>query len=165
MTTPPLLAAQHLEIHIDVEPEHDGQRRILLSGRVGHAPPQLWIVPSWDDLPRLLVEVRQTLERQWMVQATRLAVAPLPNIGSTYIVCYGANAVLDACGHTMERMWRMLLEAPFNGDYVQRKSLRSPADIRTVWRQLHRTHAKHYPLDDLVPLDMTVGDLIPHALP
>jgi hypothetical protein len=47
---------------------------------------------------------------------TSLAVAPLPNVGSRKI-CFGQNEVPETQPSMLQDVWKLIFDAPFNGDH------------------------------------------------
>jgi PRTRC genetic system protein B len=77
--------------------------------------------------------------------------APLPNIDSHGVICFGQNTRPSVeSGGGFEKAWRLFWEAPFNGHHVQNKSGAHREDVRTQLNALARSKAASYPNDDLV---------------
>ena len=77
--------------------------------------------------------------------------APFPNINpSNGRICFGANPVPTALATTINDVWNLFMQTPFNGDSVLGKSRNYPQDIRLQWAKLVNT--KHYLLGDLITI-------------
>lgn len=55
--------------------------------------------------------------------------APLPNVDSKGLICFGSNPLPEVGAETFERSWELFFSSPFNAHMVQGKSLEFP-DIR-----------------------------------
>ncbi len=91
---------------------------------------------------------------------TTLAVAPLPNIGSRMSgkICFGRNEVPEVHPSTLEAVWRLIFDAPFNHDSVNDKCASEPADVRNLLARLHRGKLKKFPLYELLVSSTTIED-------
>ena len=84
--------------------------------------------------------------------------APLPNVHPDGTVCWGQNRPPEAKPQKLPAVWRLFVESPFNGDLCRGKSQACPDDVR---EQLHRLGKVNvYPLDDLVPLNLTIAECL-----
>lgn len=88
---------------------------------------------------------------------TRLAVAPLPNIGSGKI-CFGENDVPETHPSKLGAVWKLIFEAPFNHDHINNKCLTEPDDIRNLLAKLAADRAKKFPAAQLIGSGTTVED-------
>lgn len=108
--------------------------------------------------------------------------APLPNVGSSGLLCYGSNQPPtmgagddgNTAGQILEQAWQTFIQSPFNDHLKQGKSKFSPADVRIQLIKLATTTTTttptsepiqgvgqgptentkgQYPLADLIALD------------
>ena len=87
---------------------------------------------------------------------TRLALAPLPNIGSGKI-CFGKNDVPETHPSTLHTVWKLIFDAPFNGDHSTGRC-RTENDVRDLLAKLAADNAKKFPMPQLVMTSSTVED-------
>lgn len=88
---------------------------------------------------------------------TRLAVAPLPNIGSGKI-CFGKNEVPETHPSTLSAVWKLFFNAPFNGDHASNRCQTEPNDIRNLLIKLAADKVKTFPTPQLITSTSTVED-------
>jgi hypothetical protein len=85
---------------------------------------------------------------------------PLPNVGNGSI-CWGSvkrvSAEALASNHLTED-WQLLLGTVFTSHSVSGKSKRFSSDIRQHFIALEKQKARKYPLSDLVPARVTLGE-------
>lgn len=87
---------------------------------------------------------------------TRLAHAPLPNIGSGKI-CFGNNEVLETHPSTIGTVWKLLFDAPFNGDHSTGRC-QTENDVRDLLAKLAADKVKKFPTPQLIMSSSTVED-------
>lgn len=90
---------------------------------------------------------------------TPLFMAPCPNVHPEG-VCRG-NAPFPRAGTTT--IWQAVdafFSSRFNHDLANQKSKAFPDDVLDQWRLLNQANAEIYPLDDLLPVNLTLGRLI-----
>lgn len=87
---------------------------------------------------------------------TPLAVAPLPNIGSGKI-CFGNNEVPGTHPSTLQAVWKLIFEAPFNGDHSTGRC-QSENDVRDLLAKLAENNIKKFPATQLIISSSTVED-------
>ncbi|HMO80013.1 MAG TPA: hypothetical protein PKD24_04410 [Pyrinomonadaceae bacterium] len=90
-------------------------------------------------------------------EKTRLAVAPLPNIGAGKI-CFGKNEVPETHPSTLQRVWNLIFDAPFNGDHSANRCLTEPRDVRSLLAKLAADKARKFPMPQLIVSNNTVQD-------
>ncbi len=90
-------------------------------------------------------------------EKTCLAVAPLPNIGSGKI-CFGKNEVPETHPSTLQRVWKLIFDAPFNGDHSANRCESEPRDIRNLLIKLAADKVKKFPTPQLITSSTTVED-------
>jgi PRTRC genetic system protein B len=87
---------------------------------------------------------------------TRLAVAPLPNIGSGKI-CFGKNEVPETHPSTLQDVWKLIFDAPFNGDHSTGRC-QTEHDVRDLLAKLASDKVKKFPRPQLIMSSSTVED-------
>ena len=88
---------------------------------------------------------------------TRLAVAPLPNIGSGKI-CFGKNEVPETHPSTLSDVWKLIFETPFNGDHSGNRCETEPDDVRNLLIKLAADKVTKFPALQLLTSSTTVED-------
>lgn len=99
-------------------------------------------------------------------QVSRLFVAPLPNIGgnSNGRICFGSNEIPEARVETLDQVWQLIFQTPFNGDNSGKKCQSEPEDVRRLLFSLAQRNAKRFPNSELLELNATVGNLWAQAM-
>ncbi len=92
--------------------------------------------------------------------ALRLFHAPLANINSSGLICFGQNAHPDVAKGGFEQTWQTFWQAPFNNDHANKKSKSEPENINPKLQELSRRKATTYPADDLVESGWTLNQAI-----
>lgn len=87
---------------------------------------------------------------------TRLAVAPLPNIGSGKM-CFGKNEVPDTHPSKLQDVWKLIFDAPFNGDHSTGRC-QTEDDVRDLLAKLAADKVKKFPSTQLITSSSTVED-------
>lgn len=87
---------------------------------------------------------------------TNLAVAPLPNIGSGKI-CFGKNEVPETHPSTLPTIWKLIFDAPFNGDHSTGRC-QTEGDVRDLLAKLAADKVKKFPTSQLILSSSTVED-------
>ena len=77
--------------------------------------------------------------------------APVPNVYSTGIICWGSNPPPAASAQTMQQGWNRFITSPFNDHLVQGKSRKHSTDVTQQLLTLSRGRRKTYSTNDLVP--------------
>lgn len=91
-----------------------------------------------------------------VTQTTRLAVAPLPNIGSGKI-CFGKNDVPETHPSNLPAVWKLIFDTPFNGDHSTGRC-RTEDDVRDLLAKLADAKVKKFPTPQLIMSSSTVED-------
>lgn len=91
-----------------------------------------------------------------VTRSTRLAAAPLPNIGSSKI-CFGKNEVPETHPSTIGTVWKLIFDAPFNGDHSTGRC-QTENDVRDLLAKLAADKAKKFPTPQLIMSSSTVED-------
>jgi hypothetical protein len=87
---------------------------------------------------------------------TSLAVAPLPNIGSGKI-CFGKNEVPETHPSTLQDVWKLIFDAPFNGDHSAGRC-QTEHDVRDLLAKLAADKVKKFPTPQLITSSSIVED-------
>ena len=87
---------------------------------------------------------------------SRLAVAPLPNIGSGKI-CFGRNEIPETHPSTISTVWKLIFDAPFNGDHATGRC-QTENDVRDLIAKLAAGNVKKFPTTQLIMSSSTVED-------
>lgn len=93
-------------------------------------------------------------------QSAALYHAPLANVGSSGLICFGQNPHPDVAQGGFEKAWRTFWDAPFNNHQDNGKSQQYPDDINLQLKALTVAKAKTYPLRDLMPMHTTLNAAI-----
>lgn len=88
--------------------------------------------------------------------SSRLAVAPLPNIGSGKI-CFGKNEVSETHPSSIPAIWKLIFDAPFNGDHSTGRC-QTENDVRDLLAKLAADNLKKFPATQLIMSSSTVED-------
>ena len=87
---------------------------------------------------------------------SRLAVAHLPNIGSGKI-CFGKNEVPETHPSSLQAIWKLIFDAPFNGDHSTGRC-QTENDVRDLLAKLAADNLKKFPATQLIMSSSTVED-------
>ncbi|QYO65385.1 hypothetical protein [Leptolyngbya sp. 7M] len=90
-------------------------------------------------------------------EKTRLAAAPLPNIGAGKI-CFGKNEVPKTHPSTLQRVWNLIFDAPFNGDHTSNRCQTEPRDVRDLLIKLAADKVKKFPTPQLITSHNTIAN-------
>ena len=92
---------------------------------------------------------------------TKLAVAPLPNIGDEYKrkICFGRNDVPEASCSSIDAVWDLIFNAPFNKDQANGKCRSEKRDVRKLLIDLSKNGAKTFPASELIESDTTIEEI------
>jgi len=94
----------------------------------------------------------------WPAAKTPLLHAPFPNVYDTGKVCHGSVHFPACAPGTIHAAADLFFESAFNRDLSQRTSRKYPRTCIEMWREL--AGAGEYPIDDLVEMGRTLGDLV-----
>lgn len=95
-----------------------------------------------------------------VTESTQLSVAPLPNIGAGIRgrVCFGNNEVPEVRPDTLDAVWRLIFDAPFNRDQAGGKCRSEPEDVRNLLFRLAADRPRSFPTHQLIVSTATVED-------
>ena len=151
-----------------------GLRRVV----IGYRPPQvtgLWVegLPEAYRIPMpglVLSRVTRDGRPDYNLFAVHerprsgeaeLFVAPLPHVYTHGGICWGSveRPAGDHLATTdLTADWDALLGSAFNNHAVNGKSKRHGQDVLSLYPELEQSGAESYPLDDLVPVNKTLGN-------
>ncbi|HMX30015.1 MAG TPA: hypothetical protein PKC13_30815 [Blastocatellia bacterium] len=89
-----------------------------------------------------------------------LYYAPLANVNSSGLICFGRNPHPDVAQGGFDAAWWTFWEAPFNNDHSTGKSRVAPNGINQYLKKLSAEKASAYPLEDLVSMNRTLNQVI-----
>lgn len=97
---------------------------------------------------------------------TKLLVAPLPNIGGNLSgkICFGSNEVPAASVETLDKVWNLVFNTPFNRDHSGSKCRSSPEDVRKLLFNLAKKNARRFPNSELIETNAAIADLWAQAV-
>ncbi len=92
---------------------------------------------------------------------TRLAIAPLPNIGGqgNGKICFGRNEVPEARIETVDTVWNLIFNTPFNGDQSTQKCRTQSRDVRKLLLDLAKKKVRRFPTKELIESTTTIEDV------
>ena len=82
--------------------------------------------------------------------------APLANVNSSGLICFGKNAHPDVARGGFDQTWRTFWEAPFNDDHSNGKSVAQKSNVNEQLRVLAKAKSSGYPEGDLVKFGRTL---------
>jgi PRTRC genetic system protein B len=96
---------------------------------------------------------------------SKLSLAPLPNVGGNLSgkICFGSNKVPEARVETLDEVWHLVFNTPFNSDLSSQKCKSEPEDVRKLLFALEKEKAKRFPISELLETNATIGELWTHA--
>jgi PRTRC genetic system protein B len=86
--------------------------------------------------------------------------APVANVNSSGLICFGQNAHPDVAKGGFEQTWKTFWDAPFNDHQDGGKSKSHPKNINAKLIGLAKAKAKSYPEGDLMPAGFTLDAAI-----
>jgi PRTRC genetic system protein B len=102
----------------------------------------------------------------WSVKASRFAPnlelfqAPLPNVSSTGLICFGQHRHPEVRKDGDHTAWQLFITSAFNAHHADGKSHEYPQNILFRLYSLSANKAARYPLKDLVSLHCTVTEAL-----
>jgi PRTRC genetic system protein B len=96
---------------------------------------------------------------------SKISLAPLPNVGGNLSgkICFGSNEVPEAQVETLDEVWHLVFNTPFNRDHSSQKCKSEPKDVRKLLFALEKKKAKGFPTSELLETNATIGELWTHA--
>ncbi len=97
-----------------------------------------------------------TLDDQ-ISRKSKLCVAPFPNLDSSGGICFGKNTAPECRLDTIESVWRLILDSPFNNHQNENRCRTHANDARRLLFAL--SGKRTFPKNALIKTDHTAGDL------
>ncbi|MGI8641417.1 MAG: hypothetical protein ACR2MG_15905 [Pyrinomonadaceae bacterium] len=97
-----------------------------------------------------------TLEKA-VNQKSKISHAPFPNLDDSGAICFGKNTAPECRLDTIETVWQLILDSPFNGDRAADRCRTNPEDVRKLLFQINGKKA--FPKNALIKTNHTVGEL------
>jgi len=97
-----------------------------------------------------------TLEKA-VNQKSKICAAPFPNLDDSGTICFGKNTAPECRLDTIESVWQLILDSPFNNDRAADRSRTHPGDARQLLIQINGKKA--FPKNALIKTNHTVGEL------
>ena len=90
-------------------------------------------------------------------QISKICHAPFPNLDSSGGICFGKNTAPECRLDTIESVWRLILESPFNNHQAANRCRTHPGDARKLLLALDGK--KTFPKNALIKTEHTVAEL------
>jgi len=90
-------------------------------------------------------------------QKSKICAAPFPNLDASGEICFGKNIAPECRLDTIESVWRLILDSPFNSDRAADRCRKHPEDARKLLFQLNGK--KTFPKNALIKTNHTVSEL------
>ncbi|MEJ7860483.1 MAG: hypothetical protein WKF90_02485 [Pyrinomonadaceae bacterium] len=97
-----------------------------------------------------------TLDRT-VDQKSKICAAPFPNLDSSGGICFGRNTAPECRLDTIESVWRLILDSPFNNHQAANRCHTHPGDARKLLFGLNGK--KTFPKNALIKTQHTAGEL------
>lgn len=89
-------------------------------------------------------------------QKSKICAAPFPNLDESGEICFGKNTKPECRLDTIETVWRLILDSPFNADRAGDRCRTHPDDARKLLFAL--AGKKAFPKNALIKTNHTVGE-------
>lgn len=90
-------------------------------------------------------------------QKSKICAAPFPNLDTSGEICFGSNVKPECRLDTIETVWRLILDSPFNNHQAADRCRTHPGDARKLLFDLNGK--KSFPKNALIRTNHTVGEL------
>ncbi len=90
-------------------------------------------------------------------QKSKICAAPFPNLDSSGGICFGRNAAPECRLDTIESVWRLILDSPFNNHQAANRCRTHETDARKFLLAL--CSKKTFPKNALIKTEHTVSEL------
>jgi len=90
-------------------------------------------------------------------QISKISHAPFPNLDSSGGICFGKNTAPECRFDTIESVWRLILDSPFNNHQAANRCRTHPGDARKLLLALNGK--KTFPKNALTKTQHTVNEL------
>ncbi len=97
-----------------------------------------------------------TLEKT-ITPASKICAAPFPNLDKSGGICFGGNFAPECCLETIESVWQMIFDSPFNNHQMQNRTLTHKEDARKFLLEI--SDKKTFPKNALIKTEHTINDL------
>lgn len=88
---------------------------------------------------------------------TKICYAPFPNLDSSGSICFGGNVAPECRLDTIETVWRLILDSPFNNHQTANRTKSHPEDARKLLLAINGK--KTFPAKAVINTEYTVKDL------
>lgn len=86
--------------------------------------------------------------------------APLANVNSIGLICFGQNQHPDVAKGGFDQAWKTFWDAPFSDHHDDGKSKAHPKDISAQLRALAQGKAQTYPVKDLASMNISLDKAV-----
>ncbi|MBA4125231.1 MAG: hypothetical protein H0X72_22555, partial [Acidobacteria bacterium] len=90
-------------------------------------------------------------------QKSKISHAPFPNLDSSGGICFGRNTAPECRLDTIESVWRLILDSPFNNHQTANRCRTHETDARKLLFELNGK--KTFPKNALIKTEHTVAEL------
>lgn len=90
-------------------------------------------------------------------EKSKICAAPFPNLDSDGGICFGTNSKPECSLETIESIWRLILDSPFNNHHTANRCRTEPDDVRKLL--LNLKSKKTFPQNALIHTQHTVAGL------
>ncbi len=90
-------------------------------------------------------------------EESKISPAPFPNLDNSGKICFGSNLAPECRLETIESVWQMIFDSPFNNHQSQNRCPTHKKDVRKLWLELK--DKKTFPKNALIKTEHTVGEL------
>lgn len=90
-------------------------------------------------------------------QKSKICAAPFPNLNSSGGICFGKNTAPECRLDAIEKVWRLILDSPFNSHQTENRCRPHPKDARRFLLALDGKKA--FPKNALIKTQHTVAEL------
>lgn len=97
-----------------------------------------------------------TLEKT-ITPASKICAAPFPNLDKSGGICFGGNFAPECRLETIESVWQMIFDSPFNNHQMQNRTLSHKEDARKFLLEI--SGKKTFPKNALIKTEYSVNDL------
>ncbi len=97
-----------------------------------------------------------TLDKQ-ITDRSKICLAPFPNLDSSGSICFGTNLTPESRLETIESVWQMIFDSPFNTHQMQNRCQTHQSDARRFLLSLNGK--KSLPKNALIKTEHTISNL------
>ena len=90
-------------------------------------------------------------------QKSKICAAPFPNLNSSGAICFGKNTAPECRLDSIESVWRLILDSPFNNHQAANRCRTHTGDARKLLFQINGK--KTFPKNALIKTQHTVAEL------